>query len=971
MIFLSFLLLTLNTLLLNTCFSYRSRLNFGLSLLILGYANLVVTLEVASLLSQITPVFVIGFQIFVLVGLGVVWYQLGQPHLLIPFQNGQWKIWTEVPKIKKQPPLLVLLIGVAVIYVLGAILIISLPQNTFDSMTYHLSRVGYWLQHETLFPWDTPNPRQTTFPINAELGILWTVLFSKSDRFAGFVQWFSAVGIGLTIFGLARLMKFTRSQGLFAALIWATFPQIALQSITTQNDLVVAFFIVAAVYFLFWGVKTGEQGALLISGLAVGLAVGTKVTVALIVPGFLLTIGLLWILNRSFRNQNLIRWVGYVLIGIIILGSFTYIQNQIFYGNPLGLKRWTGWVLSGGVSISRLQRMGLNLLIYAYQFLDLAGLPEPIFGIVNEFKASLAELLLQNFDRTMLFSKIYALDRVMRPSNIIQEDTVWFGALAPVLLIAGIGVNFWQGLRQKDLVRFSLILIGGSFLFVISFLFGWTPFRVRYFVIMISVLAPLMGVCYLAKPTQRIYMWFVTVISLWILSWAFINNISHPLIGSESIIGQTRSEIRLRNNPKMINPATLVADHVPEDAVLLTSLGLDHWDYVLFGDNFERQVIPLDPQDLAVDAADIQAAGAEYFLVAPRERLFLEIPAGLSWIAGGDGWDLYRVGGEVSDQPVHLRERIAGVQDEQNILNVSPALWETVGVTELYAQDWGIESHANQGFKWLGEGLNQGLRGFLYSVTDIPVLIRFRVQPGPSNMGVTRNLVAGFYRYGPYGPILENALRKEITISDLETNEIIYPLKPGLNEFRFYSLDRATAPASVTGDQRPLLLRLDQIEILPFENNPGILQVAENLQPHIEVTEKFLAEWDVEVSATETFYWLGTGIDQGYEAFIWVDQSHDAQLQFKMQPGPARDDPTRNVAISWGSYPGDLGVLEYSKVIQFDNPVEYEIELRLQPGLNSVALAVLDDANVPIHANGDTRPLLVQLKRIDLLTDYE
>ena len=74
-----------------------------------------------------------------------------------------------------------------------------------------------------------------------------------------------------------------------------TFPQIILQSTTTQNDLVATFFFISTLYFLFLDLKIEGQ-TLILSGIALGLAVGTKATILLVLPGLavaVLVIGLL------------------------------------------------------------------------------------------------------------------------------------------------------------------------------------------------------------------------------------------------------------------------------------------------------------------------------------------------------------------------------------------------------------------------------------------------------------------------------------------------------------------------------------------------------------------------------------------------------------------------------------------------------------------------------------------------------
>ena len=69
---------------------------------------------------------------------------------------------------------------------------------------------------------------------------MWNILFAGTDRAAGLVQWTAGVVSIPGVMVLARAMGRTKPQSLFAGLLWATFPQVLLQSTTTQNDLTVA-----------------------------------------------------------------------------------------------------------------------------------------------------------------------------------------------------------------------------------------------------------------------------------------------------------------------------------------------------------------------------------------------------------------------------------------------------------------------------------------------------------------------------------------------------------------------------------------------------------------------------------------------------------------------------------------------------------------------------------------------------------
>ena len=74
--------------------------------------------------------------------------------------------------------------------------------------------------------------------------------------------------------------------------------------------------------------------------------------------------------------------------------------------------------------------------------------------------------------------------------------------------------------------------------------------------------------------------------------------------------------------------------------------------------------------------------------------------------------------------------------------------------------------------------------------------------------------------------LLKEAVKKTFQISADYTFEMVVHLQKGLNEFRIFSLDRATIPVLPNGDERPLLVRLNDVHVLPFENKPQISLIA-------------------------------------------------------------------------------------------------------------------------------------------------
>ena len=96
---------------------------------------------------------------------------------------------------------------------------------------------------------------------------------------AALPQWFARWPL-VGIYAIARRIGFDRADSLFAALLSATLTQVALQSVTTQNDLFSASFIVAAAALIIHG----SRAEVLLAGLGIALALGTKLTTAYAIP---------------------------------------------------------------------------------------------------------------------------------------------------------------------------------------------------------------------------------------------------------------------------------------------------------------------------------------------------------------------------------------------------------------------------------------------------------------------------------------------------------------------------------------------------------------------------------------------------------------------------------------------------------------------------------------------------------------
>ena len=128
---------------------------------------------------------------------------------------------------------------------------------------------------------------------------------------------------------------------------------------TTQNDLIVAALAAAAAFFVLG--RTRIDVAL--AGLALGLALGTKLTVVLALPALAL-------LALAAGGARRLAWAsGATAAALLLVGSYGYVLNLIHTGSPLGDAAENTTLQperTFGGTVSTIGRIG-------FKFVDLSG----------------------------------------------------------------------------------------------------------------------------------------------------------------------------------------------------------------------------------------------------------------------------------------------------------------------------------------------------------------------------------------------------------------------------------------------------------------------------------------------------------------------------------------------------------------------------------------------------------------------
>ena len=205
-------------------------------------------------------------------------------------------------------------------------LAIGTPPTNWDSLTYHLARIGFWLQQGSVsYIGNAYNQGLNAYPPNGEIGQLLVFRTTGDERLMGLVQLVAAVVCAVGVYGLARRLARPRPEAAFGAGLFLTLPVVLLEESTTQNDLIVASLLVSASFFLAGPSRRDH----VVAALAVALAMGTKLTGIYALP-----ILIVFALVAPPASMRLGRCVA-VAAGALT-GSYWYVVNLVETGHVLG-----------------------------------------------------------------------------------------------------------------------------------------------------------------------------------------------------------------------------------------------------------------------------------------------------------------------------------------------------------------------------------------------------------------------------------------------------------------------------------------------------------------------------------------------------------------------------------------------------------------------------------------------------------
>ncbi|MFN3489022.1 MAG: ArnT family glycosyltransferase [Emticicia sp.] len=233
-------------------------------------------------------------------------------------------------------------ISITVIFALTFLSGLLYAPNTIDSTVYHLTRIEFWLQHRNINYFATQTDRMLYQPPLAEYMILQFRVFQDSDIFSFIIQWLFSIGSCVAVSLLAEVAGTNKKTQYLSFFIAGTIPMVILQSSSTQNDVVVSFFILMTAYFMLKNLKENQSLTIILSGVSIGQAILTKGTAYVFLFPICMYWGIMKLVKIYKKELKFLPQLAYLALLFVpflaICGSFYY-RNYVLIGSPLGVSK--------------------------------------------------------------------------------------------------------------------------------------------------------------------------------------------------------------------------------------------------------------------------------------------------------------------------------------------------------------------------------------------------------------------------------------------------------------------------------------------------------------------------------------------------------------------------------------------------------------------------------------------------------
>lgn len=477
--------------------------------------------------------------------------------------------------------------------------------HAWDSLTYHLPRMSYYLQQGNYAFFGANYWAQVIHPKNSVSVLIYAFLVAgRNDNFTQLTEYVAHWVFVLAVYGISRKAGFNRSQGVFSALVGSLLIIGVILAVSAQNDIFIAACFGVTIYSLFAFRHNPRSAYLLTGGAGIALALGAKSSTLLALPSVALIALYVFIgADKRASAKNILRFgLALLACGFFLTLPAGYVENLRRFGHPVGPLKVRQMHSFEGQSGAYVLRGGAyNALRFGFDFLSFDGLPRG--DAVKDAQAALRflprkALAFLNIDLESDFAVGFS------PFNFELDRAVNWGALGFGLIWIAVILALVRVAGHKD--AFMLALAAALFFAAQAFAGPYDAARGRYFMICAVFAAPVSGLWLNARSRLiRAYLFLILLVGC--VSAIYAAAESAPLFEMD------RNRQFAFTDPQYYQRLKPFDFAVPQDAVVAVYLYPNAFEYPLFGKALTRTLLPLN--SFAQGLQPIPAA-AEYLLYA-------------------------------------------------------------------------------------------------------------------------------------------------------------------------------------------------------------------------------------------------------------------------------------------------------------------------------------------------------------------
>jgi hypothetical protein len=512
---------------------------------------------------------------------------------------------------------LLLLPCILVVVGLGAVnlgLVLGTAPHAWDSMTYQLARMAYYLQHGNLGTFDANFWAQVVHPKNSTVLLSFAYLVSgRNENLTQLVQYLSYWVAMISVYGISRCIGSDRFSSLMAGLFFGLLIECLMQASTTQNDLLITAYVGCAIYGLFAWRQRGARKYLVLTAFASALALGVKASALLVLPS-LAVLTIFVAVDRYRRTakdrigvyasgavrrheaHHIASDLSFLMASAVVAATVFvlpsgYAANWRAFGHPVGPVEVRKMHSFEGEPASYVLTNGSrNMLRFTFEFVSLDGMPSSFGRVQAWLRTPLREMIqAAGVDlETPVASRVAFT--YSKPPAAAEDASYWgilgFGLVWPVVFLSFLGV-----VRSGPARVLSVAAL--LFFVVQSYAGPYDPWRGRYFLTAAVFAVPVVSVLLRRLSRWPVSAYLTVVVLVGCLS--AVAAVLHPTNKTPlEIFRLDRTGQLTVENRGYTLPTRRFDRLVPATATVALLFGGDAFEYPLFGEGLTRTLVPVN-----------------------------------------------------------------------------------------------------------------------------------------------------------------------------------------------------------------------------------------------------------------------------------------------------------------------------------------------------------------------------------------